>query len=284
MIHKLKKFFAVSLAILTFIFSFNKLSADVIPDENFIIPKDNKNDVITEKNTSVDDIYARTEVNRDGSKTAYFYKYPVKYIDQNGDICDVDTSIRNIVSKDSWTYASDKNSFELYYDENGRAKINISNNEIIIEPEYHNYSGGHFCQIKGSEINYYNLYEEDTILRYVSASFGVEQEVVITSGNASSSYEFLISGTGIDIVNPDTGYKIIFPDNNYINIGNVVAYDSSGHFSEGSIKIEKVKENSKYKILLSLDPSFFAQIRNNFSCCFRSGICSKFCRFFRVYI
>ncbi len=264
MIKKWKKHFAVYLAILTFIFSFNISYADIIPDENSIIAEDSINDVKNEENLSADDIYARTEVNGDGSKTAYFYKYPVKYVDIDGDIRDVDTSIRNIVSKDGWTYASDKNSFELLYDESGRAKIKISDKEVIIEPEYCNYTSETFCQIEGNEINYYNLYEENTILRYTSASFGVEQEIVITSNNASPSYVFLISGTDIDIVNQDTGYKIVFPDEKYVNISNVVVYDSSGHFSEGNVKIEKLKESNEYKMVFSLDPSFLRESEISF--------------------
>ena len=128
--------------------------------------------------------------------TAYIFQHPVKYIDDNGVVHDIDTSISPYFgSEDGIGYSSEHNSIKVYYPTNffsGSALTAMHDGYRVSIgiPSAINTIGGSISDAEvGSEttetefdndyIEYENAFGPETLLRYYTTYNGYKEQIVL---------------------------------------------------------------------------------------------------------
>lgn len=174
--------------------------------------------------------------NRDGTKTMYYYNYPVKYKDANGKIKDKSNKISQTSSGD---YTNAENDINTYFPKklNRNKGIELKFGEYVIEmaPDIKGNSGasrqtGHNKYFDPTEyVQYPNVFDESISLRYTPTFEGYKEDIVLSKYAGINEFSFSLYTDGLSLVmNEDGAYYLIDPLSGEVKtqIGDLVVYDS----------------------------------------------------------
>ena len=174
--------------------------------------------------------------NRDGTKTMYYYNYPVKYKDANGKIKDKSNKISQTSSGD---YTNAENDINTYFPKklNRNKGIELKFGEYVVEmaPDIKGNSGasrqtGHNKYFDPTEyVQYPNVFDESISLRYTPTFEGYKEDIVLSKYTGINEFSFRLYTGGLSLVmNEDGSYYLIDPLSGEIKtqIGDLVVYDS----------------------------------------------------------
>ena len=174
--------------------------------------------------------------NRDGTKTMYYYNYPVKYKDANGKIKDKSNKISQTSSGD---YTNAENDINTYFPKkiNRNKGIELKFGEYVVEmaPDIKGNSGasrqtGHNKYFDPTEyVQYPNVFDEGISLRYTPTFEGYKEDIVLSEYTGINEFSFRLYTGGLSLVmNEDGSYYLIDPLSGEIKtqIGDLVVYDS----------------------------------------------------------
>ena len=174
--------------------------------------------------------------NRDGTKTMYYYNYPVKYKDANGKIKDKSNKISQTSSGD---YTNAENDINTYFPKklNRNKGIELKFGEYVVEmaPDVKGNSGasrqtGHNKYFDPTEyVQYPNVFDESISLRYTPTFEGYKEDIVLSKYAGINEFSFRLYTDGLSLVmNEDGAYYLIDPLSGEIKtqIGDLVVYDS----------------------------------------------------------
>lgn len=174
--------------------------------------------------------------NRDGTKTMYYYNYPVKYKDANGKIKDKSNKISQTSSGD---YTNAENDINSYFPKklNRNKGIELKFGEYVVEmaPDIKGNSGasrqtGHNKYFDPTEyVQYPNVFDESISLRYTPTFEGYKEDIVLSKYTGINEFSFRLYTDGLSLVmNEDGAYYLIDPLSGEIKtqIGDLVVYDS----------------------------------------------------------
>ena len=208
--------------------------------------------------------------------TAYIFQHPVKYIDDNGVVHDIDTSISPYFgSEDGIGYSSEHNSIKVYYPTNffsGSALTAMHDGYRVSIgiPSAINTIGGSISDAEvGSEttetefdkdyIEYENAFGPETLLRYYTTYNGYKEQIVLASSNAPSEFTFImntgvltpqITETGrISLSDPETGEIVA-------SIASILVYDQNLKQTIDNYYELTPIENGTYLLTLHIDEEF----------------------------
>ena len=174
--------------------------------------------------------------NRDGTKTMYYYNYPVKYKDANGKIKDKSNKISQTSSGD---FTNAENDINTYFPKklNRNKGIELKFGEYVVEmaPDIKGNSGasrqtGHNKYFDPTEyVQYPNVFNEGISLRYTPTFEGYKEDIVLSEYTGINEFSFRLYTGGLSLVmNEDGSYYLIDPLSGEIKtqIGDLVVYDS----------------------------------------------------------
>ena len=174
--------------------------------------------------------------NRDGTKTMYYYNYPVKYKDANGKIKDKSNKISQTSSGD---YTNAENDINTYFPKklNRNNGIELKFGEYFVEmaPDIKGNSGasrqtGHNKYFDPTEyVQYPNVFDESISLRYTPTFEGYKEDIVLSKYTGINEFSFRLYTDGLSLVmNEDGAYYLIDPLTGEVKtlIGDLVVYDS----------------------------------------------------------
>ena len=211
--------------------------------------------------------------NGDGTRTAYQYAVPVKYV-ENGEI--KDKSSRLVATdKGGYAYENEANEVKTYFPqglgEKG-ARLEYGGYALELTPVTAEtpgvYSAGSSLAAGGSVLrnvteaadgmNYAGALGEGISLRYTPTLTGLKEDIILDSYTGRSSFSFRLRTEGLELCeisgnwylsDPESGEIVVELGEIYIHdsyTGNVAEGEQSAHEAYGCITAETIEEGEEY--------------------------------------
>lgn len=209
--------------------------------------------------------------NTDGTKTAYFFDYNVKYVDENGVTKDKDITLATkaggfgLTQSDiSLTIPTDiTNGVEFTHNGN-YIKLTPLRETIIEESLSMSAAALNKPQFavknaQKNEISYQKAFGNNTSLRYVPTMDGIKEEIILSSYTGATAWRFLATTNGLSpyLDGNGTYYFAESGDSTQkYSLGDVYTYDSVGNYTYGTMEVVEVKPAQQYIITLNVDEEF----------------------------
>ena len=178
--------------------------------------------------------------NRDGTKTMYYYNYPVKYKDANGKIKDK----KNKLTDTGNEYANVENDINSYFPKkvhkNKGVILQYDNVRIEVAPLINGSSGasrqtGHNKDGQNTDyVEYPNVFDKKISLRYTPTFNGYKEDIILQENVGINEFQFRLTTSGLQLIeeygflylsNPLTGQVVA-------SIGDIIVYDSASFIKE----------------------------------------------------
>ena len=211
--------------------------------------------------------------NGDGTRTAYQYAVPVKYV-ENGEI--KDKSSRLVATdKGGYAYENEANEVKTYFPqglgEKG-ARLEYGGYALELTPVTAEtlgvYSAGSSLAAGGSVLrnvteaadgmNYAGALGEGISLRYTPTLTGLKEDIILDSYTGRSSFSFRLRTEGLELCeisgnwylsDPESGEIVVELGEIYIHdsyTGNVAEGEQNAHEAYGCITAETIEEGEEY--------------------------------------
>lgn len=207
--------------------------------------------------------------NRDGSKTAYIYDAPVKYLAEDGSVRDKSNTLTSISGE--YRYMNMENDVAVAYPEYLAAErgVLLFGGDFIFSfsPDIDrqlSYSAERaYYTVEGERregVLYDGVFGANTALRYTCTFNGFKEDIILNAPDANV-FRFIVQTDGYAMVNAGNSCKIIDPqtEETVAGFGSLYVYDSSEQRNtvEGAISCEQLAENESYLITMSVPQEFF---------------------------
>ena len=206
-------------------------------------------------------------LNRDGTKTKYIMDYPVKYVDENGNMKFVDlsmsematafeTAANDIVLSVSKDYTK---GITLTYNDYAVSLVAMPGNKTIVS------EGIGTAPIvtatkNNNAVTYNDVFGTDIDIRYLPLHNGVKEDIILQAYSGTNTFDFLLSTSGLGVYSEKDNYYLAEAANAdmRMDLGKVIVYDANRKISEGSLTVTTLKENQLYQVTVSVDQAFLA--------------------------
>jgi RHS repeat-associated protein len=210
------------------------------------------------------DLYSYLFGNEDGTKTRFYYQYPVKYIDENGIIRDKSLGIvskfvngvERFVSRDSDIAVTFHNSLaqgvELAYKELSLSMIPETTGLTLL-PMLADLSDD------GKSVRY--TLDEATYIDYSLTHTGIKEDIVVTEYTGRTSYSFLLSTGGLSVAQNEYGEYVLVDNNEEVqaSLGDVLIFTADERNNTfGSMRVEQLKKDHLYRLIIEVDADWLA--------------------------
>lgn len=212
--------------------------------------------------------------NKSGSKTAYYYNKPVKYLDENGEIKDKSTDISAAIKKLSrqYAYTALENDVKSYFPHragNG-VKMSFGEYEISFYPLSTNVStaltGQKTETLSGAEsdlrerVIYDGVFGESTRLQYTPCLEGLKEDIVLLEYTGKNIFRFVYNTDGLMLTEQNGTLVIVDPttDKKVGSFGKIISYDANGKSSLGTLSVAEVRANEEYVVTVTVDEAFLS--------------------------
>ena len=198
--------------------------------------------------------------NRDGTRTAYQYAYPVKYI-ENGTIKD---KSNRIISSDKagYAYENEANEIKTYYPErlgNKGARLEYGGYAVELMPQIRG-GGAAYSLFGGGSLQAAQVIEEITpaadgvhysgalgagaALRYTPTLTGFKEDIILSSYQGENEFSFVLKTNGLLLEETGGNWYLIDEDTEeaVIELGEIYIYDSFSGITAGAEGGENVHE------------------------------------------
>ncbi|MBE6627543.1 MAG: hypothetical protein E7629_01315 [Ruminococcaceae bacterium] len=193
---------------------------------------------------------------KSGSKTAYVFDKPVKYVDANGAVRDKSTAITGILNT-TYAYGMLDNNVKVYFPRNITNGVLLSYNDysITMSPEV----SGDFTATYAQEENtvaYAGVFGERTILAYTPTLYGVKEDIILVSYTGKNSFDFIMEQQGLTAVQNDGGWQLVnAADQVVAGLGSVIVKDSAGKTAMGELTLTPLA-GGKYRVTVTAPEDF----------------------------
>ena len=193
---------------------------------------------------------------KSGSKTAYVFDKPVKYVDANGAVRDKSTAITGILNT-TYAYGMLDNNVKVYFPRNITNGVLLSYNDysITMSPEV----SGDFTATYAQEENtvaYAGVFGERTILAYTPTLYGVKEDIILVSYTGKNSFDFIMEQQGLTAVQNDGVWQLVnAADQVVAGLGSVIVKDSAGKTAMGELTLTPLA-GGKYRVTVTAPEDF----------------------------
>lgn len=198
--------------------------------------------------------------NRDGTRTAYQYAYPVKYI-ENGTIKD---KSNRIISSDKagYAYENEANEIKTYYPErlgNKGARLEYEGYAVELTPQIR--GGGAAYSLFGwgslqaaqvieeitpaaDGVHYSGALGAGAALRYTPTLTGFKEDIILSSYQGENEFSFVLKTNGLLLEEIGGNWYLIDEDTEeaVIELGEIYIYDSFSGITAAAEGVENVHE------------------------------------------
>ena len=204
--------------------------------------------------TQEEDLSNYVFLNADGTKTVYYMDEAVKFADVNGIILEKDVSL----SESPNGFTTTRNNIGLTLPSTLTDGIQVSYNgyDIKLTPE-----GGSAVSTARNENNriaYPEYYGPGTSLVYTPTLSGVKEDIILAKYSGVKDFTFLLDTDGLGVYESNGKFYLATSQNAkaVVNLGDVVAYDSAGHFSQGTMSVTTIKDKAQYRVTIHANEEF----------------------------
>lgn len=177
--------------------------------------------------------------NLDGSKTAYVFSAPVKYVTANGDVRDKSTAL-TAQNGSAFAYAMTDNSVNVYFGAKlswGGVKTVYDGNSVTLKPVT-TANPSPTLGADGKSVTYAGAFGNGTALQYRTLLNGVKEDIVLNSNVGQSSFAFNMTLDGFTPELRD-GVWCLLDDRDVavLSLGRVLVKDSANNEALGTMNV-----------------------------------------------
>lgn len=227
--------------------------------------------------------------NNDGSMTEYIFSENVKYVDENGEICDKKLSLIPVSGKvTDYAYETGENDVHVYFPSalGNTVGVKLENDEVALElipivtksntdvavmsadesetqlavpkltsVDVNTSSVG----VKQNAVDYAGAFDSTTTLRYTPTPNGFKEELVLSACTGKNEHSFKLKTAGLRPVELDGAYFLEDPTSSEVklSVGELLVYDGNGNELntgyEHRLSFTTVTENEEYILKIKLD-------------------------------
>lgn len=195
--------------------------------------------------------------NRDGSKTAYIFTNPVKYIDTNGQIKDKSTEIADF-EHEIYSYAMLDNNIKAYFPSDITKGVLIESNGVGFKliPVSQSAVNASFSKLTDRSVLYSNVFGSTVDLQYTTLLNGVKEDIIIREYDGQSSFNFVIEAEDLTASLSQNGqWQLLQNDIPVFVFEDIIIKDSSGKNVLGDMNISS-DENGPQIVSINVPTSF----------------------------
>lgn len=178
--------------------------------------------------------------NRSGTKTAYVFDKPIKYVTSTGEIKDKSTRI-TATKLSGYAYAMADNSFQVYFGPTTAKGVRLDYGAYSLSmlPEPSALVSAVALGEDARSVIYNGAFGANTALRYTTELSGIKEDVILLSNVGKYSFRFLLTASGLTPVQLDSGaWVLVNADNEaVVNFGSILINDSAGHLAMGTMTV-----------------------------------------------
>ncbi len=205
-------------------------------------------------------------LNADGSKTAYLYDYPVKYIADNGKIKDITLKIEEAENS---SFRTADNSTVTTFSANAQNGITLSGNgtSVVLVPQMPKTEVTSAADtnkvISARKVNDKTVaytYDAKTSIEYSLTYTGFKEDIVVSEYTGQTEYDFTLYTNGLELVCIDGSYYLVDSNDNIkATLGDIIIFTADERNNTfGAMRSRTVRENEEYIITIVIDPEFLA--------------------------
>ena len=195
-------------------------------------------------------------LNKDGTKSMYMFDENIKYLDSNNVVKEKTNKLK-LNNDGSVTNIANEINLQFPKDIQSGVTIKYGDYKIQMTPEtsYKSLSSSVDFNKKedsseSDSVLYKNVFGQGIGLYYQPTFSGLKEDIILDSYTGVNEFSFLLSTNGlkIDITNEK---PVLFDPNKkefQIGIGNIDIFDSIGTYAIGSIKVEEVESEQRYRL------------------------------------
>ncbi len=208
-----------------------------------------------------------TTVDADGTKTLYSYDSPIKYVDDEGYVRFIDSSLKSCIKADGlfdwYSYENTSNDIKTYFPlfigtgvlvESKQGNIRMTPKDARLSMSSKVEDG------KNEYVLYENVFDKNIHIRYTAINEGVKEDIILNAYNGNNTFEYIVEAEGLTPVR-NAGKTVEFYDGNLqtaYTLGEIVLFDSAdmpATNSNNSYTVEEI-DDGKYLVTLIIDEEF----------------------------
>lgn len=193
-------------------------------------------------------------LNSDGSKTVYYMDEEVKFIDTDGTLKEKNLNLS--LGRDGYSTTLNDVGLTLPTKPSSGIRLSYSGYDITLTPE----DGSNLVVARqnGNSITYPDYFGTGMSLVYTPTLSGVKEDILLDRYRGVTDFTFLLETDGLGLYQSNGKYYLAAAENAEmrIDLGEVVAYDSAGHFNLGSMTVTTVTANQQYRLTLHANADF----------------------------
>ena len=149
--------------------------------------------------------------NQNGTKTAYVFDKPVKYVDADGNIKDKNTTIA-ATGIAGYAYAMTENSFSAYFGSTAANGVLIQYGDYTfsMKPETSLLVSTPMLGEDAKSVIYNGAFGAQTALRYETQLSGVKEDIILMRNVGKYAFNFLLTTSGLTPVQQENGGWIFY--------------------------------------------------------------------------
>ena len=233
--------------------------------------------------------------NSDGTRTAYYFDHPVKYVDEDGKVKDISLKIKQD-DKLNGAYASSDNRIQTVFSAKITDGILLSDTDVSLKlvpelnviqdgfvpitpvaPETATMSVGSDVSIAPTKISPVAELVDDKTVSYVLDSktsyeysltySGFKEDIVVSEYTGQTEYSFTLYTNGLSLAADNAGdYYLYDADGNIkANVGNIIIFTADEKNNTfGTLTAQTVEENEEYILTIHVDADYLADERTKY--------------------
>ena len=194
--------------------------------------------------------------NSDGTKSLYVFDYPIKYYNQNGQVCNKSLELKK---RNDNVYVPKQSDLEIEFSQsigNGIKTI-IGNDSFSLTPLFVSSTEGK-AEISEDSKRVTYLCNDNVSLEYTLSYQGYKENIILESKPQSNSFDFSFDSESLYLQNAEERLVIIDQNKELLaDIGDIIVYDSAGKLSLGEISYKK-NDEGKYIVTITADEAFLS--------------------------
>lgn len=208
--------------------------------------------------------------NEDGSRTAYIFSQPVKYVDEDGFVKDKDLRLTALSANHAFQYQVADNDVKTFFPKTfGLRGVQLAYQDLCIalQPYANHLAKQKALQTKAAQLQtsgaketvvYRKASGMDTDISYIPTLQGLKCKIKRDENAAlggKQSFQFMLQTNGMRVFEADYGYYLAenAQSDTRIEIGTPVVYDENLMGIAGTLTVSAVREAEDYLMTLTIE-------------------------------
>lgn len=204
--------------------------------------------------------------NIDGTQSLYLFEYPVKYVDESGEIKDKSMELE----ENNTSFVSADSDISTSFSKNLSNGIELEYEDINIKmiPDFISDQSATADLSEDNKNVLYDL-ENDISLEYSLTYQGFKENIILDEYTGVNEFTFTLLTDGLKLDSDENEQCNLYnKDGNAVaSLGNIIIFDSANNTTTGNLSFSEIKVNQEYSITLSVDEGYLADVNTVYPVC-----------------